>query len=1070
MLRGKVSRSGLLVRQPRSSTSESDATRVNAKRFALPENRPAVSRGQPIPGLVGEKHLEFGGAALSRSTAAQWTVCVFSGRNHARSERTGVSLPAILVLASLFLGAPGLIRAAGSRLEEARAQAAEHYLLHASLNLNSLDERVDEFPDALAQGGQPANYVVEDIRFEGNRRIRTDTLKARIFTRAGDPYSEETLRRDFQALWNTQFFEDVKLRVEDSPDKGNAKVIYFEVKERPVIRRIRYEGIHSISESDILDRFKEKKVGLTVESQFDPTRIKKAEVVLKDLLGEHGRQFAKVIPQYERIASSNAVILVFKIEEGPKVKVGQIHFTGNKAFSDRKLIRAMRNDRPYAIPLYITEINVMHKTYDHDKLIEDIEVGIRGLYQDNGYFKVVVKDPELENVDTMNWRWGIPVVTGRTPGKAVNITIPIEEGNKYTMGTLKIVSTDPDKALSLKVDALKNVFPLKQGDVFSTAKIRKALDEYTKIYGQYGFIDFVPTPDQDIDDEKKQISLTMKFDEGKQYYVRRIDFSGNTTTRDKVIRRELLIDEGQLFNKRAWELSILRINQLDYFDKIDAEKAVEIKRNQKQGTVDLLLKLREKGKQSIGLQGGVSGLAGGFIGLTYQTNNFLGLGETLTLSAQVGQYQRNLMFGFTEPYLFDRPISSGFTVYSTLYKFNQAQQAALVTGQQVSINPQFIQDYNQNSTGFTTFVNYALKKHVFTRVGLTYGLSRTNISTYNSASQLLFESLKYSSIAGPSALDGIIASTVTGTISYNTINNPINATSGKSYFYSLAFTGGPIGGNVNTITNIGEYKFFHPINHRRNALGVRFLAGFTTGYGGKEVPPYSRFYLGGENDIRGFDIRAVSPVAYIPNVANQTVSVSGLPLNVPVLIKTITFPGGDTQGVANFEYRIPIAGPVAMSLFNDIGTVGVLRKDALRLDPTGVENINLQFPLANQQAQLQLAPGTNFKLRDSVGIEFIVNLPIVQAPFRIYYAYNPLRIHQTLYAPNAQINGRNLSLQCINSGMTNPLTPINPGNLESWQSICSTAVVTAVQPLFNPSGLNYFEPKTTFRFTVSRTF
>jgi outer membrane protein insertion porin family len=965
-----------------------------------------------------------------------------------------------------------LIQAGGSRLEEKASTGHEHYLFHANLDVNSLTEKIDEFAPEEAAGAAQASgsFVIDRIEFVGNRRIRTDTLKARIFSREGDPYNEETLRRDFQALWNTQFFEDVKLRVEDSPTKPNGKVIVFEVTERPVIRRIRYDGIHSISESDILDRFKEKKVGLTVESQFDPTRIKKAEVVLKDLLGEHGRQFAKVTPQYERIASSNAVILVFKIEEGPKVKVGQIQFTGNHAFSRRKLIRAMHNDRPYAIPLKITEINVMSKTYDHDKLIEDIEVGIRGLYQDNGYFKVLVKDPILENIDTNGWRWGVPVVMGRSSGKAVNITIPIEEGNKYTMGTIRIASSDPDKALSLKVEALKGAFPLKQGDVFSTAKIRKALEDYTKIYGQYGFIDFVPTPETDIDEAAKRIDVTMKFDEGKQYYVRRIDFSGNTTTRDKVIRRQLLIDEGQLFNKRAWELSVLRINQLDYFDKLDPDKAVEIKRNQKQGTVDLLLKLHEKGKQSIGLQGGVSGLAGGFIGLTYQTNNFLGLGETLTLSAQIGQYQRNLMFGFTEPYLFDRPISSGFTIFSTLYKFNQAQQAAQLTGQQVSINPQFIQDYNQNSTGFTTFANYALKKHVFTRVGLTYGLTRTNISTYNQSSELLFTQLQYGSLAGPSALNGIIASTVTGTISYNTINNPINATSGKSYFYSLSFTGGPIGGNVNTITNTGEFKYFHPINHRRNAIGVRFLGGFTTGYGGKEVPPYSRFYLGGENDLRGFDIRAVSPVTYIPNTVNQTVSVSGRALNVPVLLKSITFPGGDTQGVMNLEYRIPIAGPVAMSLFNDIGTVGVLRRGGLLLAPSGIENINQMFPLANQQAQLQLAPGTNFKLRDSAGIEFIVNLPIVQAPFRIYYSYNPLRIHQTLYAPNAQINGINLSRQCIAGGLTNPITPIDPNNLSNWQAICSPGVVQAVQPIFAPSGLNYFEPKTTFRFTVSRTF
>ena len=1004
--------------------------------------------------------------------AANRKVCVFAEMNLARSVRAGVPWRPFLLLALLSFFAAGLIPARAARLEEKAGAAHGHYLFHANLDVNTLTEKIEEFPPE-SQGGTAqagGNYVIDRIEFVGNRRIRTDTLKARIFSRDGDPYNEETLRRDFQALWNTQFFEDVKLRVEDSPTKPNGKVIVFEVTERPVIRRIRYDGIHSISESDILDRFKDKKVGLTVESQFDPTRIKKAEVVLKDLLGEHGRQFATVTPQYERIASSNAVILVFKIEEGPKVKVGEIQFTGNHAFSRRKLIRAMRNDRPYAIPLKITEINVMSKTYDHDKLIEDIEVGIRGLYQDNGYFKVLVKDPILENVDTNGWRWGVPVVLGRSSGKAVNITIPIEEGNKYIMGTLRIASSDPDKALSLKVDALKSAFPLKAGDVFSTAKIRKALEDYTKIYGQYGFIDFVPTPETDIDEAAKRIDVTMKFDEGKQYYVRRIDFSGNTTTRDKVIRRQLLIDEGQLFNKRAWELSVLRINQLDYFDKLDPDKAVEIKRNQKQGTVDLLLKLREKGKQSIGLQGGVSGLAGGFIGLTYQTNNFLGLGETLTLSAQIGQYQRNLMFGFTEPYLFDRPISSGFTIFSTLYKFNQAQQAAQITGQQVSINPQFIQDYNQNSTGFTTFANYALRKHVFTRVGLTYGLTRTNISTYNQSSELLFTQLQYGSLAGPSALNGIIASTITGTISYNTIDNPINATHGKSYFYSLSFTGGPIGGNVNTITNTGEFKYFHPINHRRNAVGVRFLGGFTTGYGGKEVPPYSRFYLGGENDLRGFDIRAVSPVTYIPNSINQTISVSGRAFNVPVLLKSITFPGGDTQGVMNLEYRIPIAGPVAMSLFNDIGTVGVLRKGGLLLAQSGVENINQLYPLANQQAQLQIAPGTNFKLRDSAGIEFIVNLPIVQAPFRIYYAYNPLRIHQTLYAPNAQINGINLSRQCINSGQINPITPIDPNNLTNWQAICSPGVVLAMQPIFAPSGLNYFEPKTTFRFTVSRTF
>src|SRR6202040_1486954 len=248
---------------------------------------------------------------------------------------------------------------------------------------------------------QPPGTVIDRILFFGNRRVRSDTLKARIFTREGDPYNEETLRRDFQALWNTQFFEDVKLRVEDSPDRADGKIIIFDVKERPQIRRIRYEGNKSMSESDILDRFKERKVGLSVESPFDPTKIKKAEVVLKELEGEHGHQFATVTPQYERIASSNAVILVFKIDEGPKVKVGAIKFVGNHAFSDRKLIRSMKHDRPYGIPLYFMDIPVLTKTYDREKLNEDLEVGVRGLYQDNGYFRVVVapNGPVLQNID-----------------------------------------------------------------------------------------------------------------------------------------------------------------------------------------------------------------------------------------------------------------------------------------------------------------------------------------------------------------------------------------------------------------------------------------------------------------------------------------------------------------------------------------------------------------------------------------------------------------------------------------------------------------------------------------------
>ena len=972
--------------------------------------------------------------------------------------------------------------------------SSDTVLFSASLDLLTGKEVIKDHaqasPTAPAQQPPvPQQGVIERIEFIGNRRVRTDTLKARVFSREGDPYNEDTLRRDFQALWNTQFFEDVKLRVEDSPKRGNGRIIIFEVKERPVIRRIKYDGNHSISESDILDRFKERKVGLTVESQFDPTKIKKAEVVLKELLGEHGRQFAKVTPEYERIASSNAVILVFKIDEGPKVKVGKIKFTGNHHFSDRKLIRAMRHDRPYAIPLYFWYIPVLSKTYDREKLSEDLEVGIRGLYRDNGYFKVSVGEPLLENVDTTHARLGVPVVTGKGHGKAVNITNAIEEGERFHMGTLKIVSSDPDKALSLKVDALKTAFPLKQGDIFSTEKVRKALETYGKIYGEYGFIDFTPEPETEVDDANKIINLTLRFDEQKQYYVHRIDFKGNTTTRDKVIRRELMIDEGQLFNKRLWELSILRLNQLDYFDKIEADKAAEIKRNNKAGTVDITLKLKEKGKQSIGLQGGVSGLAGSFIGLTYQTNNFLGLGETLTFSAQFGSLTRTFMFGFTEPYLFDRPISSGFTVFSSRYNFDQAKQEAILFQQQVSINPQYVQNYVQNSTGFTVFAQYPLRKLSFARVGLNYGLTRTNIKSFNAASTLLFESLQYTSLSGPNALNGILSSTITPSISYNSIDNPINATHGKSFFYSVGLSG--LGGNVKTITNVFDTKYFHPINKHRNVIGLHFSAAHTTGYGGQEVPPFSRFYMGGESDIRGYDIRAISPVTFIPEQTAAPVTYHDptcggcvRSFTIPVLTYVATLPGGDLQGYGNAEYRIPIVGNIVQtSLFFDAGTDGVLRHHSLQLADSGFQNLLLPQNFPNAQLpppsgsgltqELAIAPGTNFHWRGSTGIEFVVQLPIIQAPFRIYYAYNVHRLYRQIVAKNPYID----PLQICEPANQSPLVPcpsgvkvgFYPSTLppEVWEFEVKPALG---QLLSSPGRLNYFEPQTTFRFTVSRTF
>ena len=919
------------------------------------------------------------------------------------------------------------------------------------------------------QGPSGPQYVIQRIEFIGNRRIQADTLRARIFSRPGDPYSEEAVRRDFQALWNTQFFEDVRLEVEDSPDQPDGKIVVFYLKERPIIRRIEYKGNKSISESDILDAFKDKKVGLSVESQFDPTKIKHAEVVIKELLAEHGRQFATVKPTYERIAATNAVKLVFNIDEGPKVKVGTITFTGNKVFSDGKLLRAMRHDRPYAIPLYITNIAVLDKTYDRQKLDEDLEVGIKGLYRDHGYFKVNVGDPVLNTVDED--RSGVKgpwPMLGSKHGKRVNITIPIEEGAQFRMGSLKFRSSDPEVGLVFKSDLLARVFPIKEGEVFSADKIRKALDNYKKLYGEYGYIDFVPEPVTEIDDVKKVVNLTMEFDQQKQFFVRRIEFSGNTTTRDKVIRREILLDEGQVYNNRLWELSILRLNQLGYFDVIKPENA-ELKRNVKAGTVDIRLKVHEKGKQSISFSGGVSGIAGTFVSASYQTNNFLGLGETLTLSAQLGSFQRGYTFGFTEPFLFDRPITSGFTIFASKLSFNQEKQFGALLGENVALNPALQQNYDTNTKGFTIFLSEPLRRFSFARVGLTYGFSTTDITTFSQSAQLLFDSIQFTSLAGPSALNGIHSSKITPTISYSTENNPQNPTHGRSFYYGLSFEGGPLQGNVNTFSNTFSTSYFHAVNKRRNVFAVKYQTALISGYGGKDIPPFNRFYLGGEQDVRGFNFYTISPFVSIPFSTSTSIiyfdprklGPTGAPtpqqLTVPLLEFIPTRPGGDYQNVLNLEYRIPIAGPVTLVMFNDVGVNGILRQSQLSLNPAAValfqeQYPNPDFPNVHVTTDLPIIHGTNFHPRTSAGLELQVILPIVNAPFRIYYAYNYLRLTGTIVAPEGAYS--------LSDAVKNSLPP---GVLQT-QIAPELESILFQQVQHIPSGL--IEPKQTFRFTV----
>ncbi|MGE5735126.1 MAG: BamA/TamA family outer membrane protein, partial [Acidobacteriota bacterium] len=476
---------------------------------------------------------------------------------------------------------------------------------------------------------------------------------------------------------------------------------------------------------------------------------------------------------------------------------------------------------------------------------------------------------------------------------------------------------------------------------------------------------------------------------------------------------------------------------------------------------------------SIGLTGGVSGLAGAFVGINYATNNLFGLGETLNVQASVGNRQRNVMFGFTEPYLFDRPLQLGFTVFSQRFNYDQANQYQILTGQKVNFSQAVLnslQNFTQASTGFSLSASYPLHRS-FKRIGITYSFDNSSTQVFSDASRSLFENLAFRGFAGPNALNGVKTSKVLPSFTFSTIDSPINPHTGKSIFLGGEIAG--LGGTVQYVRPILQWKQFIPVQKGRNAFGYNVQASFLTGYGGLVAPPFDRFYMGGENDLRGFDIRTISPLAYLSNRATVNLTnpdgtvVPRDPNNprrgaytIQLPFQQIVAPGGDLSLVGNLEYRITIVGPVRLAPFVDIGSNSIVLPSQLRINTGQLQDINSAFfgcpgmdagfscvggTRINFPAELKPISGTNWVPRMSTGLELQVFLPVINAPFRVYWAYNPLRLNTSTIAPTP---------------ITREMFPAGAaGDFTFGQALA----------LYGPTYV-LKEPLKTFRFTVATTF
>lgn len=841
------------------------------------------------------------------------------------------------------------------------------------------------------QPQQQPQRLVEEVHVQGNRRLREDDILYWIQTRPGDPYNADQVGRDLQTINALNFFDktETKVTTEDAP-RGGIRVTFY-VKELPIIRDIVFDGLKSVTESDVLKTFREKRVGVSKEAIYDPVKVRNAIRVLKEMLSAKGHPNATVAEGKEAV-SATSVAITFQVTEGTRVRVAEIQFEGSKVFKSSKLRDQMKYVKEAGLVSRFQDTDIL----DREKLDADLHK-VDNYMRSKGYLQARHGEPRITGLGPR--RTGFPILPLpflSSIDDTLKITVPIIDGRLYRLGELKI---EGNSIFSEAV--IKAIVGLQKGEVANGEALSKALYEnLKKYYGAQGFIQYTAEVTPTFKDDPKNpnegiADFLVTIDEGKQFTLRRLEFTGNTFTRDNVLRREVLMNEGDIYNQTMFEYSITRLNQLGYFNPIDKEKDADYRTNEEEGLVDVTVKVAEKGRQQISFNGGISGIGGSFFGLEYSTNNLFGRGEVLSLNLAAGNRQESFQFSFTEPYIRNRPITAGFTLFAYSQKFFgegtflsqnvSAQQGASDTTGLGLATTNEADLFTRKSLGASIFASAPLSEFYrkrpftqFSRVGLSYQLARSSVTdppvnTTGTADQ--FIPVVY-------AQPNILTSRVTATFVYDTRNASMDPTAGRSLSIGAGVAG--LGGDVRTYEPTLEFTQFYKVRHKKSdnpeVFGFRILAGTTGSFATSAkvrnanslafvdgVPIYERFFLGDEFTIRGYNVRSISPITPLDTyITSQNVVVasnpSGTPTPVPgmsqsyaaigtftgstgsniaQLPRNYTATGGDTQLLGNFEYRFPIFGrTVGGAFFVDVGS-------SFNLRTKGTQTYSSQF-LADQ--------------------------------------------------------------------------------------------------------------------------
>jgi len=751
------------------------------------------------------------------------------------------------------------------------------------------------------------------------------SLPSQNVWKAYNEAAEQTIVGDHKRLWATNFLDDLSIEAIDYPFSNGVvgKVIVYNMEERQRIKNTVYnDGTKEIEQAKVEEKLRELGITIRLDSFVDQATEKRVANVIREMMVEKGFQDAKVEPVHEALPGGpKTVALRFKITEGPKVKISNVDIVGNKIYSDGKVRGKMKTNKGGGFWIFPGS-----SVYQEDKFEEDAQL-IVDFYREHGYLQVDVGQPNLKPIKDSK--------DGKT--RFMTLEVPVTEGARYKVDKFEFAGND-----KVPAQIMRPLFKFKTGDYYNEKRLRQGFEKIREIYGAGGHFEMTPFPDFAFEQADK-VNVTIRINEGKQYFVNRITFHGNTTTRDNVIRREMRLYENGVFNTEALKYSVKRLNQLGYFKPLEDQKNITIDKTEgAENKVDVSLKLEEQNRNQLSFGAGVSQYDGVFGQLSFSTANFMGRGETFTVSMQTGARVSDYSVAFTEPFLFDRPITGSVDVHRR--------------------DIEYLYQFTQGSTGGNLTMGFPMRN--FSRFFVQYSYDRVYVRDLNQAffdqGQCLFteagcQTIDFDNLTeqqrdiinfNPYLRDALligeggrrIISKVTPTYSMNSIDNPISPVSGKRYTLSMGVAG--LGGNTRYINPTAEAVWF--LQHTsRTSVGLRAQAEYIRPFGAlNPLPIFERLVLGGGYSVRGYDLRSIGPQD--PG--------SGIVI------------GGNKSLLFNAEYLISVGGPVRLILFYDAGQV----KDVgFRFDPKDFIT--------------------------STGAEIRFFMPVLNVPFRLIFAANPQR-------------------------------------------------------------------------------